>query len=131
MVSHNAYLNANIASVRPGEQTTWERWHGMQAVQEDFWHGFDAWGPTQGRAWEPTQAVAWEPADTAWHSAAAWGPTQPDAVAWEATQREDAGDAMHDAWDPMHDPWAATQELPAVGTPTHHHRGNRQGHMCL
>lgn len=128
MVSHNAYLNANIAKVRPGEQTTWERWHGTEAVQENFWHGFDEWGPRQHMAWEPTQAMAWEPTQgmaweqtqaMAWHSAAAWEPTQHDgmaAAAWEQTQPD------HMAWEPTQrdEAWEPTQENPAMGSPPHH-----------
>jgi hypothetical protein len=95
--------------VRPGEQTTWERWHGIPAAQDDFWHSFDAWGPTQ-QAWEPTQASAWEPTQAmAWEpTQQTWEPTQAQASAWAPTQRDDDV-----AWEP-------TQEDPDVGAPTHH-----------
>ena len=100
MVSHNAYLNANIARVRPGEQTTWERWHDIEAVQDQFWYGFDEWGRnTSGstqvwgedsQAWEATQ-VAWEPQEEE-----PWETTQRDnSFAWESTQEQHDAGAPH------------------------------------
>ena len=99
MVSHNVYLNANIATVRSGEQTTRERWHGTQAVQDQSWHGFDQWGGTaweQATAWEPTQ-TAWEPTQVAWQptQAVPWEPTQPCDAAWESTQEHHDVGAPH------------------------------------
>jgi hypothetical protein len=103
MVSHNAYLNVNIATVKPGEQTTWERWH--PGEQEQAWPA-SAWEPTQ-QAWEPTQA--WEHTQ-AWAPTQAWEPTQASAwqpdVAWEPTQHDTA--------------WEPTQENPHFGATTHH-----------
>ena len=39
-------------------------------------------------------------------AAAAWEQTQPDHMAWEPTQRDEA--------------WEPTQENPAMGSPPHH-----------
>jgi len=119
-----SHLNANIASVKPGEQTTLERWNGWAAdpygqCQEVSWQG---WGPTQP-AWEQAQAsTEWAPtqADTQ------WAPTQAD-TRWAPTQ-------VDSEWAPTHadSELAPIQETsaPASGSPLHH-QGNRQGHMCL
>ena len=101
MVSHNAYLNVDIATVKPGDQTTWERWH--PGEQQHAWPA-SAWEPTQ-QAWEPTQAwgdtQAWAPTQ-AWGDTQAWAPTQ----AWEPTEAS--------AWQPD----AAWQSF--FGATTHH-----------
>ena len=134
MRSHTAYLNANIATVKPGEQTTWERWHEIPAPQNESWP-FPAqddswqWAPTQYMAWEP--ATSWQPTqDESWQ----WAPTQdiaqPQAMSWQSATASGSHDDI--TWQPKEDEhdeaWDATQE--ALGSP-YHHRGNRQGHVCL
>jgi len=102
MVSHNAYLNVNIATVKPGEQTTWERWH--PGEQQQAWPA-SAWEATQhDTAWQPDAwpASAWQPEQQQAWPASAW---QPD-VAFEATQHDTA--------------WEPTQEHPYGGATTHH-----------
>ena len=90
MVSHNAYLNVNIATMKPGEQSTWDRWHpgepdpwqpsAWEATQHDTAWQHDAWPAS---AWQPEQHQAWP--TSAWQSEHACEPTQVD-TAWEPTQ---------------------------------------------
>ena len=105
-----AYLNAKIAGVKPGEKTTWERWHPPEA--DEFWNGSweqtqqqawaSQWQQTQHQAWAPTQHGQWEETLPDYHAWAptqhqAWGPTpgMGSDQAWEATQRDDMGSPTH------------------------------------